>query len=126
MTPSPTSNLSRGAGIPIIVRKLRIFPQVCSWVGRDEIEAVAGCIESNWITEGPKTAEFSRRLNELMGVEYGIFAPNGTLSLNLGVLPLDIGPSDAVLVSDTIFIASANSVIMTGANPLFVEVNRHN
>ncbi len=102
------------------------IPQVQPWLGKDEIEAVSGAIEDTWITEGPRSAEFSARLNELIGTEYGVFAPNGTLALFLGLLALDIGPGDEVLVPDTTFIASANSVILAGATPIFVEVNGYN
>lgn len=103
-----------------------IIPQVQPWLGDDEIASVSHAIETNWITEGPKSVEFSSKLNQLIGTEYGVFAPNGTLALYLGLLALGIGQGDEVLVPDTTFIASANAVILTGAIPIFVEVNRYN
>ena len=102
------------------------IPQVLPWLGEDEMAAVSGTIEANWITEGPQSAEFSSKLNELIGTQYGVFAPNGTLALYLGLLAMGIGPGDEVLVPDCTFIASANAVIMAGARPVFVEVNRYN
>ncbi len=102
------------------------IPQVQPWLDDEEMAAVQATIRANWITEGPCSEEFSRRLNELMGVEYGVFAPNGTLALYLGLLALGIGPGDEVLVPDCTFIASATSVTMTGATPIFAEVNRRN
>lgn len=101
-------------------------PQVCPWLGEQEMEAVVGVIKDNWITEGPKTKELSQRLNQLMGVEFGVFAPNGTLALVLGLLALDIKAGDEVLVPDTTFIASANAVQLVGATPVFVEVSKGN
>lgn len=103
-----------------------MIPQVLPWLGDAEREAVSRTIDENWITEGPRAKAFSQRLNELMEVQYGVFAPNGTLALVLGLLALDIGPEDEVLVPDITFIASANSVLMVGARPVFVEVNRDN
>ena len=52
-----------------------------------------------------------------MGAEHGVFAPNGTLALTLGLLALDIGPGDEVLVPDTTFVASATAVMLAGATP---------
>jgi perosamine synthetase len=101
-------------------------PQVQPWLGPEEAAAVRGTIEASWITEGPQTAVFGERLNALMGAEYGAFAPNGTLALLLGLLALEIGPGDEVLVPDTTFIGSATSVMLAGATPVFVEVNQRN
>ncbi len=102
------------------------IPQVRPWLGDSEQVAVGLTIAENWITEGPKAAAFSRRLNELIGVQYGVFAPNGTLALALGVMALGIGPGDEVLVPDITFIGSATAVVLAGATPVFVEVNRDN
>jgi len=100
-----------------------MIPQVMPWLGKEERDAVAKTITDNWITEGPRCKEFSEGLNELFGVKYGVFAPNGTLALYLGLLALGIGPGDQVIVPDTTFIASANAVVLTGADPLFVDVS---
>lgn len=101
-------------------------PQSFPWLGEDEIKAVTSVIKDSWITEGSKTKEFGTRLNELMGVPFGVFAPNGTLALTLGLLAMDIKAGDEVIVPDTTFIASANAVIMAGATPVFAEVNNRN
>ncbi|KAA0231878.1 DegT/DnrJ/EryC1/StrS family aminotransferase [candidate division KSB1 bacterium] len=102
------------------------IPQVLPWLDQDEISAVNDTIKANWITEGRLSTEFSLKLNELIGTQYGVFAPNGTLALFLGLLAMGIGPGDEVIVPDCTFIASANAVILTGAKPVFVDVNRLN
>ena len=103
-----------------------LIPQVAPWLGAEEQAAVLETIADNWITEGPRAAEFSRQLNQLIGVPYGVFAPNGTLALVLGLLALGIGPGDEVLVPDITFIASANAVCMAGATPVFADVTPGN
>ncbi|KAB8145766.1 DegT/DnrJ/EryC1/StrS family aminotransferase [Chloroflexia bacterium SDU3-3] len=100
------------------------IPQVSPWLGEEEQAAAAQAVADNWITEGPRCAAFSQQLNALMGAEYGVFAPNGTLALVLGLLALGIGPGDEVLIPDTTFIGSATAVAMVGATPVFVEVTR--
>ena len=94
------------------------------FLGMAEYEAIKVCFENNWITEGPKSKEFSDRLCKLMGCKYGVFAPNGTLALYLGLRALGIGPGDEVIVPDFTFIASANAVEMVGAKPVFADINR--
>ncbi len=101
-------------------------PQFSPWVGKEEIKAIAEAIEANWITEGPKTKLFSQKLLKLTGAKYGVFAPNGTLALYLGLVAMGIGRGDEVLVPDFTFIASATAVEMAGAKPVFVDVNREN
>ena len=101
-------------------------PQFAPWVGKEEIRAVAEAINSNWITEGPKSQLFSQKLLKLIGSQYGVFAPNGTLALYLALRAIGVGPGNEVLVPDFTFIASATAVEMAGAKPVFVDVNRDN
>lgn len=100
------------------------IPQVSPWLGEDEAAAAARSVASGWITEGPNCETFSAALRRLIDVPYGVFAPNGTLALVLALMALEVGPGDEVLVPDITFIGSANAVIMLGATPVFVEVDR--
>jgi len=93
------------------------------YIGNEEYEAIKSCFDINWITEGPKSKEFSEKLLELMDSNYGVFAQNGTLALYLGLRALDVVPGDEVIVPDFTFIASANAVEMCGAKPVFVDIN---
>lgn len=101
-------------------------PQFSPWVGKEEIQAVAESIKANWITEGPKSQRFSQKLLKLIGSKYGVFAPNGTLALYLGLRAIGVGQGDEVLVPDFTFLASASAVEMVGSKPVFVDVNRDN
>ncbi len=101
-------------------------PQFSPWIGDEEYQAIKKCFDSNWITEGPISREFSQKLLELIGSKYGVFAPNGTLALYLGLKAIGVGSGDEVIVPDFTFIASANAVEMTGARPVFIDVNRKN
>lgn len=98
------------------------IPQVQPWIGREEAEAAAEVIRNNWITEGAKSREFAKSLNELIDVPYGVFAPNGTLALVLGLMAIGIQPGEEVLIPNITFIASANAVLMVGGIPIPVEV----
>jgi perosamine synthetase len=99
-----------------------LIPQVQPWLGAEEEAAVLRVLRSGWLSEGPVAASFAARLNQLTGAPYGVFAPNGTLALALGLLALGIGPGDEVLVPDITFVASATAVVLVGARPVFVDV----
>jgi len=102
------------------------IPQFLPWIGQDEYAAMAPCFETTWITEGPVSAEFNRKLLELTGAKYGVFAPNGTLALYLALKSAGINPGDEVIVPDFTFIGTANAVEMLGAIPVFADVNSKN
>ena len=93
------------------------------YLGDEEYKAIKSCFDDNWITEGPKSKEFSDKLLDLTGAKYGVFAQNGTIALYLGLRAIDIGPGDEVIVPNFTFIASANAVEMCGAKPVFVDIN---
>jgi len=100
-----------------------MIPQFEPWLGEEELVQVAECIKGNWITGGPKVKEFERRIAELCGVKHAIATCNGTLALYMGLKALGIGEGDEVIVPDFTFIASANSVVLAGAKPVFVDVD---
>jgi perosamine synthetase len=98
-------------------------PQFMPYVDIEEWEATKSCFETNWITEGPISQTFNEKLCEIIGCKYGVFANNGTLALYLGLRALNIGKGDEVIVPNFTFIASANAIEMTGAKPVFCDIN---
>lgn len=104
-----------------MIRKEQI-PQVRPWLDQDDARAVAEIMETSWITEGEAATVFSVELNKLIGAPYGVFAPNGTLALALGLMALGLRPGDEVIVPDITFIGSATAVILAGGVPVFVDV----
>jgi len=97
-------------------------PQFMPFIDNEEYLAIKDCFDNNWVTEGPKAKEFNKKICEIIGVKYGVFAPNGTLALYLALKSLEVGPGDEVIVPDFTFIASANAVEMVGATPVFVDI----
>ncbi len=97
--------------------------QFAPFLGPEEYAALRGCFELNWITEGPRSEEFVARLKELIGTPHAVLAPNGTLALYLGLRALEIGRGDEVIVPDFTFMGSATAVEMTGATPVFCDID---
>jgi perosamine synthetase len=98
------------------------IPQMFPFIGMEEYDSMRECFETNWVTEGPKAKQFVDNLCEIIGVKYGVLAPNGTLALYLGLKALGIGFGDEVIVPNFTFIASANAVLMANATPVFVDI----
>tara|TARA_X000001382_G_C3160365_1_gene176030 strand:+ start:134 stop:1285 length:1152 start_codon:yes stop_codon:yes gene_type:complete len=99
-------------------------PQFMPYVDMEDYEALRQSFEMNWITEGPKSKEFDERLRSMTNTSYGSFAPNGTLALYLALRAAGIGKGDEVIVPDFTFIATANAVEMTGATPVFADIDK--
>jgi len=100
-----------------------MIPQFEPWLGEEELAQITECIRANWITGGEKTREFERKIAEICGVKHAIAICNGTLALYVGLKILGIGEGDEVIVPDFTFIASANSVVMASAKPVFVDID---
>jgi perosamine synthetase len=85
--------------------------------------AVAAVIESGWVSQGPKVAEFEARFAERVGAAAGVAASNCTTALALALYAAGVGPGDEVIVPSLSFIATANAAWMIGAMPVFADID---
>jgi perosamine synthetase len=92
-------------------------------IGDEEKAAVMAVLESGQLAQGSVVAEFEEAFAQYCGAKYGIATSNGTTALHLAVLAHEIGPGDEVITAPFTFIASANSVLYTGARPVFVDID---
>jgi perosamine synthetase len=92
-------------------------------LGREEAEAVARVMESGMIAQGQVVAEFERSFAAYCGARHAIATSNGTTALHAALLAAGIGPGDEVIVPSFTFIATATSVSMCGAQPVFADVD---
>ncbi len=88
-----------------------------------EIEAVVEVLRSPDLSLGPRLAEFEAAFAGYIGRSRAVAVNSGTSGLFLCMLALGIGPGDEVITTPFTFIASANSVIMAGAKPVFVDID---
>lgn len=98
--------------------------QIEPWVGEEEKKELIETIESGWITEAGKTRQFEQMFAEYVGSKYALTVNNGTVSLMIATLALGIGQGDEVIVPDFTMIASANAVVLAGAKPVLVDIDR--
>lgn len=94
-------------------------------IEKDEIFHVLDTLQANWLTEGKKTQQLEENLAEYFGCKRVLMVPNGTLALFAALKVLGIGPGDEVIVPDFTFFGSASAVVLTGAKPVFVDVDEY-
>jgi len=91
-------------------------------IGLREKIAVWCQISSGQLAQGPKVAQFEKNFGDWIGVDHSIAVNSGTSALHIGILSLGIGIGDEVIVPSFTFAASANAVALTGAKPIFCDV----
>ncbi|SDF68042.1 dTDP-4-amino-4,6-dideoxygalactose transaminase [Cellulosimicrobium cellulans] len=100
-----------------------LIPAAKPIVGDDERAAVDRVLRSGMIAQGPEVAAFEQEFADvLVGGRTCVAVNSGTSGLHLGLLAAGIGPGDEVIVPSFTFAATANSVALTGATPVFVDI----
>ena len=91
----------------------------------NEINHLVSYMQSaGWLTEFKETREFERLIAEYVGAQYCSVVNNGTVSLFIALVACGVGKNDEVIVPDYTMIATANAVVLAGATPVFVDINR--
>ncbi|MHA2395267.1 MAG: DegT/DnrJ/EryC1/StrS family aminotransferase [Candidatus Thorarchaeota archaeon] len=91
-------------------------------IGSEEIEAVKRVLESGMLAEGKVSRELEKLYAEYTGTKFATVTSNGTTALSTALEAMGLEPGDEVITSSFTFIASANSISMVGAIPVFVDV----
>ena len=111
------------AGAPQLPPRSPALPYGRQWIGEDDIAAVVDVLRSDWLTTGPRVAEFESALAAATGAREAVAVSSGTAALHLTMLALRIGPGDEVIVPTLTFAASANCVVYCGGTPVFADVD---
>ena len=91
---------------------------------RDEIDAaIHGVLRSGHFILGPQVQALERDVAAYLGVRHAVGLGSGTDALVLGLRALGIGPGDEVIVPSYTFFATAEAVMLVGADPVFVDVD---
>ncbi|HSN76313.1 MAG TPA: UDP-4-amino-4,6-dideoxy-N-acetyl-beta-L-altrosamine transaminase [Anaerolineae bacterium] len=99
-----------------------VLPYGRQWVDEDDIAAVIDVLRSDWLTTGPKVAEFEAAFAQFAGVKEAVAVSNGTAALHAAMYAIGIGPGDEVIVPPMTFAATANCVVYQGGTPIFADV----
>jgi perosamine synthetase len=99
-----------------------VIPIARPQLGQEERDGVWEVMRSGMLAQGARVAELEERFAAMIGVQHAVAVSSGTAALHLSLLGLGIGPGDEVITVPFTFIASANSILYTGARPVFVDV----
>lgn len=89
-----------------------------------EINEIKKVLDTGWVAQGPKVAEFEGIVAKHEGVQHAIATTSCTTALHLSLVAMGAGPTHDIIVPSYTFVATANAVEYTGATAVLVEVDR--
>lgn len=102
------------------VRKIKLSEPS---ITQESISDVVAVLESGWLTQGSKVAEFEDDFKKYMGTSHALAVNSATSGLHLALMSLGIGLGDEVIVPSFTWVATANAVELCGAKPIFVDID---
>ena len=100
-----------------------MIPYDRQFIDEDDIQAVTEVLRSDWLTTGPKVAEFEQAVADYVEAKYAVAVNSGTAALHAAMYAIDIKPGNEVIVPPMTFAATANCVIYQGGTPVFADVD---
>ena len=105
-------------------KKIDFIPLCVPDIRGNAIEAVSNAIKENWVSSAAPGVEiFENSIAQIASSKFALATINGSAALHLALATLGIGKGSKVIVPDLTFVATVNAVIMSGATPIFVDVN---
>jgi len=92
-------------------------------ITESEIDEVVSTLKSGWLAKGPRTRLFEQKFAEYVGAKHAVGMNSCTAALHIALVAAGIGPGDEVITSPMTFAASANTIIHSGAIPVFVDID---
>jgi len=122
MSASPTmqATLAVDGGTPV---RERFLPYGRQSLDDADIEAVVEVLKSDWLTTGPKIAEFEERFAAWVGARHAVSFSSGTAALHGAAFAAGLAPGDEVITTPMTFCATANCILYPGALPVFADVS---
>lgn len=92
-------------------------------ISEEDINAVVDALKSDFLTQGPKIAEFEKRFADYIGCKYAVAVSNGTAALHLCAMALGVNKNSRVITSPITFAASANCVRYCDGEVHFADID---
>lgn len=103
-----------------------MIPYGKQFIDEADSEAVIQALKSDWLTTGPKVAEFEQNFASYVGAKYAVAVSSGTAALHLACLAGGLAKGDELITSPMTFAASANCAFYCGAKPVFADIHKEN
>jgi perosamine synthetase len=114
-----TETLALNGGTPV---REKLLPYGRQSVDEEDVRAVVEVLKSDWLTTGPKVAEFEEAFAEWVGARYAVSVSSGTAALHAAAFAAGLGEGDEAIVPPMTFCATANCILYQGATPVFADV----
>jgi perosamine synthetase len=101
-----------------------MIPIAKPFIGRDELNAIENTFLMGSIAQGKAVEHFEKEFAKFCGTKYAIATNSGTSALHATLASMGIGPGDEVIIPSFSFIATATSVSMCGATPVFADIEK--
>ena len=102
---------------------MKIIPYGKQSIDNSDIAEVVKVLKTDWITQGPKIDEFENALAKYCGSKYAVCVSSGTAALHLACVAANFKKGDEAITSPITFLATANSIVYTGARPVFADID---
>jgi len=120
VTPASREALAIQGGPP--VRKT-LLPYGHQSIDEADIQAVVEILRSDWLTTGPRVAEFEEAFATRTGARHAVSFSSGTAALHAAAFTAGLKAGDEAITSPLTFVATANCVLYQGAVPIFADVS---
>lgn len=101
----------------------KVIPYGRQHITNEDIQAVIETLQSDYLTQGPKIAEFESAFAQYVDSKYAVAVANGTAALHLCALALGVKPGDKVITTPITFAASANCILYCGGEVVFADID---
>ena len=98
-------------------------PFIIPEITKNDKSVISNALNSRLLTDGPKLHKFESTFAKFTGAKFAVGVSNGTAALHLSLKALGIGKGSEVIIPDLTFVATASSVLLTGATPVLVDVD---
>jgi dTDP-4-amino-4,6-dideoxygalactose transaminase len=105
------------------VRSQAHIPFAPPAIGGAEIGEVVATLESGWLTTGARVQRFEAAFAAYVGAPHAVAVNSCTAAMHLSLIASGIGPGDEVITTPLTFCATANTIVHTGATPVFADVD---
>lgn len=101
---------------------MKKVPVIIPYFTQEEKDAVSEVLDSGWVAQGPKVAEFEKVIAAHEGVRHGIATTSCTTALHLAMVVSGVQADMDVIAPSFTFVATVNSIKLTGAEPILVDI----